>query len=71
MKLHSLRLPAERENLVRQMAADLERFEAYANSSDAIRSLIGRYPPLDVALYADDARQVAMQSVVAREMARS
>lgn len=67
-----LKASAQREALVQQMADDLVRYDAFANESDAIRTLMNRsYRPLDIALLADDARQVAMQSVVAREMSRS
>jgi len=59
---------AAREATVNAMAADLVRFEAFHTTSDAVRALMGRYPPIQIALLADDARQVAMQSVVAREM---
>ena len=59
---------AGREATIRAMAADLVRFESFANTSDAIRSLMGRYKAMEIALYADDARQVAMQNVVESEM---
>jgi hypothetical protein len=59
---------AAREATVHAMAADLIRFESFHTTSDAVRSLMGHYKAMEIALYADDARQVAMQGVVAREM---
>lgn len=63
----------ERDELIRSMAADLVRFEAYHDVNDAIRSLMWRkeYSPFLVMRFADDARAVAMQEVVAAEMAKS
>jgi hypothetical protein len=60
-----------RIGLVARMAADLVRFEAHGSEPDAIRSLFGAgYPMADIVMLVDDARQVAMQEVVAREMAK-
>lgn len=59
-----------REDLARRMAADLVRHDAYANKWDAVRCLLAKkYDSVDVAILLDDARQVAMQDVVAREIA--
>ena len=58
-----------RRKTVERMAADLVRFEAFRSETDAIRSLYGAgYPMLDIVVCVDDARQAAMQQVVAREM---
>lgn len=63
---------ARHNTLVERMAADLVAADAFANVADAIRLLMWKgYGSIDIAVLADDARQVAMQSVVAREMARS
>lgn len=62
---------AQREALVARMAADLVAAEAFADLADAIRLLMWKgYGSLDIAVLADDARQAAMQRVVAREMTR-
>lgn len=51
---------------------DLVEADAFANLADAIRLLMWKgYGSLNIAMHADNARQAAMQSVVAREMARS
>lgn len=61
--------PARREALVKRMAADLVAAKAFCSVADAIRLLMWKgYRSVDIALLADDARQVAMQSVVAKEM---
>jgi hypothetical protein len=58
-----------RDELVKRMAADLVTYDAFRNEADAIRSLMARgYPSFAVARFVDDARQVAMQGVVAAEM---
>lgn len=61
-----------RAALVARMAADLVRYDAWRNKDDALRSLVFgcRYGSFEAVTYLDDARQLAMQSVVAREMAR-
>ena len=60
-----------RQSMVRQMARDLVRYDAHANEADSIRSLFGRgYSMVDIVILIDDARQVAMQEIVAREMAK-
>lgn len=62
---------AQCEALVRRMAADLVATDSFASERDAIRILMAkRYRALDVAVHADNARQVAMQTVVAREMSQ-
>ena len=62
---------ARRDAMAQRMADHLVKHDAFTNESDAIRSLMASgYPPLDIAILADDARQVAMQSVVAREMSK-
>jgi hypothetical protein len=61
-----------REDLVRRMAQRLVTYDAYRNESDAIRCLMMKgFSPFEVCKFVDDARQVAMQDVVAREMGRS
>jgi hypothetical protein len=61
-----------RKAMIERMAKDLVKFDAAQNEADAIRSLMARgYSPFAVLRYVDDARQVAFQSIVAREMAKS
>ena len=57
-----------RKERVEQMAAALIEAATFGDERDAIRSLIGRFTPVDVMMLVDDARQVAVQSTVAREM---
>lgn len=60
-----------RSELVARMARDLIKYDAIGNEQDSIRSLFGRgFSMVDIVMCIDDARQVAMQEVVAREMAR-
>lgn len=62
---------ARRSDLVARMAKDLIRFDAVANEADAIRSLFGNgYGMGDIVMCVDDARQVAVQGIVAAEMAK-
>lgn len=59
-----------RDRTVNVLAADLVTYDAFRNKSDAVRCLLARgHRSLDVARYLDDARQVAAQTAVAREMA--
>lgn len=62
--------PTKRQRLVSDMASDLIRFDAFRSEDEAIRSLYGtgRYQTFDIMALIDDARQVAMCEVVAREM---
>lgn len=61
----------DRNALVSSMAADLRRYEATANESDAIRSLFGRgYSMVDIVMLIDDALFEAKQALVSAEMAR-
>lgn len=60
-----------RTDLVARMAKELIRQDTYHTERDAIRSLVGNgFSALDVMVVVDDARQVAMQHVVAMEMSR-
>lgn len=63
---------AERRRfLVARMAADLIKYDAAGDERDAIRSLFGRgYKMPDIVMLVDDARQKAVQEIVAREMAK-
>lgn len=59
----------DRETVVRKMAADLVRFDAFRDKRASVNVLLSLgYPTLQAALYLDDARQAAMQDVVAAEM---
>lgn len=61
-----------RREIVEKMAKDLIRFGAVANEQDSIRSLFGNgYSMVDIVMLIDDARQVAMSEIVAREMGKS
>jgi hypothetical protein len=62
-------LSAERASLVAQMAADLLAKDAFADRGKSVRTLMGRYSTFEIMALLDDARQVAMQHVVAMEMA--
>lgn len=60
---------ARREHVVMRMAKDLVAYDAFRVEADAIRALMAReYSPFDVLRFVDDARQVAMQEIVAKEM---
>lgn len=61
---------SRRDDLVRRMAADLVAADAFRNKRDAINCLFGCrvYHSVDIAHLLDDARQTAMQTVVAAEM---
>lgn len=61
-----------RAELVARMAADLITYDAAGDENNAIRSLYGtrRYEMVDIVMLIDDARQAAMQKIVAREMAK-
>lgn len=60
-----------RAELVARMAKDLVKYEAAADERDSIRSLFGRgYSMPDIVMLIDDARQAAMQEIVAREMSK-
>jgi len=62
--------PERRAELVSHMAADLLETGAYADPIESERQLHrDGYRCLDVMMLLDDARQVAMCEVVAREMA--
>lgn len=61
-----------RAALIEAIAKDLIRYDALACEQDSIRSLFGRgYPMVDIVMLLDDARQVAMQEIVAKEMSES
>ena len=63
--------PALRQELVQRMAADLVKAGAApCVREDCVRALFytASYHSVDIALLVDDARQVAVQEVVAREM---
>jgi hypothetical protein len=61
-----------RSEKVKRMAADLVRFDSFRTETGAMRSLMTNgYSAFDIFTMIDDARQVAMQSVVAVEMSRS
>lgn len=57
-----------RQEIVARMAADLVAADSFHDEREAIRSLFGKYPYFQISLLIDDARQVAVQDVVAREM---
>ena len=65
-----LAIAGERLARVEKMADALIAFETYGDEQEAVRSLYGNgYRMIEICLLLDDARQVAMQRVVAREMA--
>lgn len=60
-----------RKAIVLAMAAELVRFDAFQCEGSASRTLHNRgYRASDIFMMIDDARQVAMQSVVAEEMGK-
>lgn len=59
-----------RKPLVQSMAATLVRLNTFQDERDAIRSLRGTYAMADIVMLIDDARQAAMQTVVAEEMGK-
>ena len=64
--------PLGKSEIVRLMADELIKYDAWRNSADAWRCLMVRgFKSFDIARNIDDVRQVAMQeAVVAEEMAR-
>lgn len=63
--------PLERAVTVMNMAAHLLKRDAFRTESDAIRSLLGNgFNISEIVLLVDDARQAAVQAVVAAEMAK-
>jgi hypothetical protein len=65
--------PTRRQLLVERMAADLVKYDAAQNEADAIRCLVFGcgYFSGDVMMLVDDARALAFQDIVAKEMTRS
>lgn len=61
---------SRRSDIVKRMAVDLVRFDAFRTEHDAIRSLYGSrsYSMADIVMCVDDARQAAMSNVVSAEM---
>ena len=63
--------PLSRSEKVKRMAEVLVKYDAWRNEGSAARTLRNQgYGAFDVLTLIDDARQVAMQSVVAVEMSR-
>jgi hypothetical protein len=64
--------PERRKTLIARMAQVLIRHGALASDSDAIRALhADGYSIVDVAILAGEARTLAYQEIVAREMSES
>jgi hypothetical protein len=63
MKLRQTRDTA----VISRMADTLTSYDAARNSSDAIRCLVGRFAPIDVALFTDEARKLALKPDVGLE----
>jgi hypothetical protein len=61
----------QRQALIEKMAKDLVRDGALGSDQEASRALFGKYRMLDVALLAGEARMLAYQEIVAREMSKS
>ena len=63
--------PLPRSQVTALMAADLVRLDAFRSEADAIRALMALklYTTFEIMTCVDDARQAAVQSLVAREMA--
>jgi hypothetical protein len=61
--------PERREAMTERMAIILSAHQVYADRAASVHVLRAEgFPMIDVHLMVDDARQVAMQEVVAREM---
>jgi hypothetical protein len=61
-----------RDALVRRMADDLVRFDAIKTEPDAVRALYGAgYSAFEVCLLVGEARALAFQSDVEKEMSES
>lgn len=61
--------PERRAAMVETMARELYDALLFADRGDSIRFLLGRgYPAIDIMLLVDDARQAAVQEIVAKEM---
>lgn len=62
--------PSKRQRLVSDMAGDLLKFDSFRTEADAWASLVysGKYKAFDLMVAIDDARQLAMQETVAKEM---
>lgn len=61
-----------RKDLTERMAADIVKYESWRTEQDAIRSLFGRgYAMADIVMLVDEARTLAFQEVVAKEMGQS
>lgn len=65
----ALSLSGERRDRAEKMVADLIRLDAYANEPDAIRALVGNgYTTSEIFMLLDDARYLAQQELVGREI---
>jgi hypothetical protein len=72
-------LAKSRAEIVKAMAADLVRLDAWRNQQDAMRALLWQrdasgqpvFCSFEVSRYLDDARQAAMQNAVAKVMGAS
>lgn len=60
-----------RDEIVARMAADLVAHDSFRSEREAIMSLVGRYPPVQICHLIDDARQVAAQSLATREISET
>lgn len=64
---------SKRQRLVSDMAQALLKYDAFRNEADAFWTLQNRemWSTYDIIVCIDDARQVAMQEIVAKEMSES
>lgn len=60
----------QRNDLVQRMAEDLIAAGTFGDERDAIMTLVGKYPPVQICHLIDDVRQAAQQEIVAWEMAK-
>jgi hypothetical protein len=61
-----------RQQLIESMARSLQEAGTAGDERDAIRSLFGNgYAMADIIMLLDDARALAFQEIVAKEMSRS
>lgn len=63
-------IPASREQMIRDMAADLVTYDAFRNEGDAQRALhaTGKYRAFNVFVLARPAMQWATEEIIAKEM---
>lgn len=62
--------PLDHSAIVKLMAAVLIEADAFRSEADAMRALRPQFEMVEIIVHVDNARQYAMQSVVAEEMGK-